>query len=307
MTIQEKIRKIKEERHAVILAHNYQNPEVQDMADFVGDSLGLSLQASRTEAAVIVFCGVHFMAETAKILSPLKTVLLPDPDAGCPMADMITAEDLRELKRDHPGARVLCYVNTSAAVKAESDFCCTSANAEIMVRKALADEKEIVFVPDRYLADYVSGRTGRSFIVWNGFCPTHARILPEDIEKARTSHPGAVVIAHPECTPEVRTLADRVASTEGLCRYVKGSAAREIIVATEIGIIHRMKRDNPEKAFFAASNKAVCPNMKRITLEKILRSLEENRHEIVVPRDIAARAKGCIDGMLEWSVERSGE
>jgi quinolinate synthase len=307
MNLREKIAKLRKERNAVILAHNYQNPEVQDAADFVGDSLGLSFQAARTDAAVIVFCGVHFMAETAKILSPGKTVLLPDPDAGCPMADMITAEDLRDLKREHPRARVLCYVNTSAAVKAESDFCCTSANAETMVREALAGEGEILFVPDRHLAGCVSERTGRTLIAWNGFCPTHARILPGDIERAGRRHPGAAVLAHPECTAEVRALADLVASTEGMCRYAKEAAVREFIVATETGILHRMRKESPGKAFHPAAAGAVCPNMKRITLEKVLRALEEGVHEIVVPEEIAARARGAIDRMLRHrGGERSG-
>ncbi len=299
MSITEKIRKLKTERRAVILAHNYQIPEVQDIADFVGDSLGLSIQASRTDAAVIVFCGVHFMAETAKILSPQKTVLLPDEHAGCPMANMIDGRQLRALKEKHPGAKVLCYVNTSAEVKAECDLCCTSANAVTMVQKALKDVREIIFVPDQYLADYVSGQTGRKFILWNGFCPTHARILPQDIARAKALHSAAEVIAHPECTPEVRRLADRVASTEGMCRYVKETKAREIIVGTEIGIIHRLKKENPEKAFYPASERAVCPNMKRITLEKVLWALEDMRPEIDVPSEIASKARRCIERMLE--------
>jgi len=301
MSIADQIRTLKAERRAVILAHNYQIAEVQDIADFVGDSLGLSIQAARTDAEVIVFCGVHFMAETAKILSPQKTVLLPDEHAGCPMANMINGRQLRALKEQHPGAKVLCYVNTSAEVKAECDLCCTSANAVTMVQKALKDEKEIIFVPDKYLGDYVEGRTGRRFILWNGYCPTHARILPQDIVKAKALHPEADVIAHPECTPEVRALADRVASTEGMCRYVKETKAREIIVGTEIGIIHRLKKENPEKVFYPASEQAVCPNMKLITLEKVLWALEDMKPEIDVQADIAAKARRCIERMLEYS------
>jgi quinolinate synthase len=300
MSIVERIQKLKAERKAVILAHNYQIPEVQDIADFVGDSLGLSIQASRTDAEVIVFCGVHFMAETAKILSPGKTVLLPDKNAGCPMANMINGRQLRALKEQHPGAKVLCYVNTSAEVKAECDLCCTSANAVTMVRGALKDAQEIIFVPDQYLADYVSGQTGRRFILWNGYCPTHARILPEDIVRAKALHPAAVVIAHPECTPEVRNLADRVASTEGMCRYVKETEAREIIVGTEVGIIHRLKKENPEKVFYPASERAICPNMKLITLEKVLWALEDMQPVIDVPPEIAAKARRCIERMLEY-------
>ncbi|HTZ39372.1 MAG TPA: quinolinate synthase NadA [Syntrophales bacterium] len=299
MSVTDQIHRLKKERRAVILAHNYQIPEVQDIADFVGDSLGLSIQASRTDAEVIVFCGVHFMAETAKILSPAKKVLLPDKNAGCPMANMITGRQLRALKEQHPGAKVLCYVNTSAEVKAECDLCCTSANAVTMVQKALKDDKEIIFVPDRYLADYVAGQTGRTFIVWNGYCPTHARILPEDILKVKALRPE--IIVHPECTPEVRKLADLVASTEGMCRYVKQTNALEIIVGTEIGIIHRLKKENPDKTFYPASEQAVCPNMKLITLEKILWALEDLQPEIDVPQEIATKARRCIERMLEYS------
>lgn len=296
----EKIQKLKKERRAVILAHNYQRPEVQDVADFVGDSLGLSLQAASTDAEVIVFCGVHFMAETAKIFSPEKTVLLPDPDAGCPMADMINGEQLRELKAKHPSAKVLCYVNTSAAVKAECDLCCTSANAVTMAKEVLKGEPEIIFVPDQYLAAYVAEQTGMKFIVWHGFCPTHAKILPEDIEREKALHPRAVVIVHPECRPAVTHLADKVASTEGMCRYVQESAATEIIVGTEVGIIHRMKKENPGKVFYPVSEQAVCPNMKRITLEKVLWSLQDKVYEVTPPAEIAKRAYDSIERMLNY-------
>lgn len=301
MNIVGQIQKLKAERKAVILAHNYQIPEVQDIADFVGDSLGLSIQASKTDAEVIVFCGVHFMAETAKILSPGKTVLLPDKNAGCPMANMINGRQLRTLKAQHPEAKVLCYVNTSAEVKAECDLCCTSANAVAMVRGALKDAREIIFVPDQYLADYVSGQTGRQFVLWNGYCPTHARILPEDIRKAKDLHPAAEVIAHPECTPEVRKLADRVTSTEGMCRYVKETKVQEIIVGTEVGIIHRLQKENPEKKFYPVSENAVCPNMKLITLEKVLWALQDMQPAIDVPADIAAKARRSIERMLEYN------
>ncbi|MFH2077043.1 MAG: quinolinate synthase NadA [Pseudomonadota bacterium] len=295
----EKIKRLKKDRKAVILAHNYQLPEVQDIADFVGDSLGLSIQAAQTDAAVIVFCGVHFMAETAKLLSPDKTVLLPDKKAGCPMADMITAEQLRALKAEHPGAKVLCYVNTSAEVKAECDLCCTSANAVRMVGEVLKDAEEIIFVPDRYLAAYVAGQTGRTFIVWPGFCPTHARILPEHVEAARALHPGAVVMVHPECRPEVTALADITISTGGMIRYAKETKAREIIVGTEPGIIHRLKKENPDKVFHPVSASVICPNMKRTSLEKILWSLEDMEHAIEVPEEIAGRARLCIEAMLK--------
>ncbi len=298
MTLIEKIEKLKAERNAVILAHNYQIPEVQDIADYVGDSLGLSIEAAKTDAEVIVFCGVHFMAETAKILSPQKTVLLPEEKAGCPMADMITGEQLRKLKAQHPGAAVLCYVNTSAEVKAECDLCCTSANAVQMVRDVLKDEKEIIFAPDRYLADYVAQQTGRELIIWDGFCPTHARILPENILDQKALHPEAPVLVHPECPPELIRLADKVASTEGMCRFIKESPAREFIIATERGIIHRMEKENPGKVFYPASKFAICPNMKYTTLEKILWALEDMVYEITVPEDIMNRARRSIGRMI---------
>jgi quinolinate synthase len=294
----DKIVKLKKERNAVILAHNYQIPEVQDIADFVGDSLELSIKASQTDAEVIVFCGVHFMAETAKILSPQKTVLLPAKDAGCPMADMITAEQLRGLKAEHPGAKVLCYVNTTAEVKAECDLCCTSANAVRMVGEVLKDAKEIIFVPDKYLAAFVAAKTGREFITWPGFCPTHARILPEHIEAARARHRGAVVMVHPECRPEVAAIADIVISTGGMSRFAKETPTREIIVGTEPGIIHRLKKEAPDKIFHPISDTVICPNMKKTTLEKILWSLEDMCHRIVVPEEIASRARRSIETML---------
>ena len=298
MTLTEKIHKRKAERNAVILAHNYQLPEVQDIADYVGDSLGLSIEAARTDAAVIVFCGVHFMAETAKILSPEKTVLIPDEKAGCPMADMITGEQLRALKAEHPGAAVLCYVNTSAEVKAECDLCCTSANAVQMVQDVLKKEKEIIFAPDRYLADYVATQTGRKFITWQGFCPTHARILPEHILEQKALHPDALVLVHPECPRELIRLADKVASTEGMCRFIQESPAKEFIVGTEQGIIHRMQKENPGKIFYPVSKLAVCPNMKLTTLEKILWSLEDMAYEITVPEAIMNRARRSIERMV---------
>ncbi len=290
---------MRREKNAVILAHNYQLPEVQDIADFVGDSLGLSMQAAKTNADIIVFCGVHFMAETAKILSPDKTVLLPDKHAGCPMADMIEAADLKQLKAEHPSAVTMCYVNTSAAVKAQCDYCCTSGNALKMVRSILSGHKEIIFVPDKYLAHYVAGRTGRQFITWEGYCPTHARILPEDIMRAKSLHPRAKVIVHPECRPELTDLADIAASTEGMCHYAKQAEANEFIIGTETGIIHRMKKENPDKYFYPAAATATCPNMKKITLEKILWSLTDMEEEIKVAEEIRKKAKIAIDRMLQ--------
>jgi quinolinate synthase len=299
MELVEQINKLRKEKNAVILVHNYQLPEIQDIADFVGDSLGLSIEAAKTNANVIVFCGVHFMAETAKILSPQKKVLLPDKNAGCPMADMIDAEGLINLKAKHPDAVALCYVNTSAAVKAECDYCCTSANAEKMVRHILARHKDIIFVPDKYLAQFVSSQVGNNFILWNGYCPTHAGIIPEHILRAKEIHPQAKVIVHPECPPNLTALADIVTSTEGMCRYVKTAEETEFIIGTEIGIIHRLKKENPQKNFYPASEKAVCPNMKRTTLEKVLWSLTDMTHEINVDHDIADKARLAIKRMLQ--------
>jgi quinolinate synthase len=264
-----KIQRLKKQRNAIILVHNYQIGEVQDIADYIGDSLGLSRTASQTDADVIVFCGVRFMAETASILCPGKKVLMPDISAGCPMADMITPEGLRILKRKHPEAAVVGYVNTSAEVKTEIDICCTSGNA-IRVIESLKDVGEIIFVPDKYLSHYVSTRTSRKLIPWNGYCPTHVKILPEDILRQKKAHPRAKVIVHPECTPPVIQLADEVFSTEGMCKYARVSNASEIIVGTEIGLLHRLQKENPEKKFYPVSEKAICPTMKLTTLEKVL-------------------------------------
>ncbi len=293
----EKILSLKQRRNTVILAHNYQLGEVQDIADFVGDSLGLSQNAAETDAELIVFCGVHFMAETASILCPEKTVLLPDINAGCPMANMITAEKLREKKEEFPGATVVCYVNSTAEVKAESDVCCTSANA-VKVIESL-DAQEILFIPDQYLGHYVSTKTDKKMILWPGFCPTHMKIHPKDITMRKLEYPQAKVVVHPECRAEVIALADEVLSTSGICRFARRTVAKEIIVGTEIGIIHRLKQENPGKKFIPASKRAVCPNMKLITLEKILWSLEEMTPEVKVPEEIRLKAKAAVDKMLE--------
>ena len=298
LSLIEKINDLKKQRNAVIIAHNYQRDEVQDIADFTGDSLGLSIQASQTDADVIVFCGVHFMAETASILSPEKIVLLPDEHAGCPMADMIDADQLRSIKKEHPRAQVVSYVNTTAEVKAETDVCCTSSNALKVVKK-LQDVPEIIFVPDQYLGGYVSTQTGRRFVLWNGYCPTHVKIQPGDIVKKKELYPKAKVMAHPECTPAVLDLADEVLSTEGMCRYASQSDAAEIIVATEVGIIHRLEKENPGKRFIAASENATCPNMKKITLEKILWALEKMQYEVKVPEDIRVKALSAVNRMVE--------
>jgi quinolinate synthase len=293
----EKIRELKAERNAVILAHNYQPGEVQDIADFTGDSLALSVKAAGTDADVIVFCGVRFMAETAAILSPGKIVLLPDKNAGCPLADMITAGQLRELKQKHPDALVVCYVNSSAEVKAESDYCCTSANA-VEIVESLPQDAEIIFVPDQHLGQFVSEKTGRKMILWPGYCITHAAITEDDVKNARKTHPDAIVMAHPECTEPVKAVSDKILSTGQMLKFAKKSEAKRFIVATETGIIHTLKKENPDKEFFAASSRAVCPNMKRITLEKILWSLEDMHYKITVPEEIRTRAKNSLDRMV---------
>jgi quinolinate synthase len=293
----EKIQKLKTQKDAVILAHNYQLGEVQDIADFTGDSLELSRIAAKSDKSVIVFCGVYFMAETASILCPDKTILVPDPQAGCPMANMITAEDVRELRERHPKAVIVGYVNTPAEVKAELDICCTSSNAVDIVSKIKKTE-EIVFIPDKYLADYVSNKTGRHLISWDGYCPTHVKILPEDIVKMIRLHPHAKVLVHPECRPEVIAMADEVMSTGKMCVHAKKSHDKEFIIGTESGIIHRLSKDNPDKKFYPASEHAICPNMKRTTLEKILWSLEEGKTEVRVPDDIRRRSLRAIDRMV---------
>ena len=292
----EEILRLKRQHNAVILAHNYQLPEIQDIADFLGDSLGLSRQAAKTDADVIVFCGVHFMAETAAILSPDKTVLLPVLEAGCPMAQMITAEQLRQKKREHPEAAVVCYVNTSAEVKAESDYCCTSANAVQVVEGVAADE--ILFVPDMSLGAWVAGQTDKKVILWPGFCATHHRIFAEDIGRVRGEHPEAEVAVHPECTPDVIALADHVLSTGGMLKRASESAAREFVIGTENGIIYRLQRENPGKAFYHVNERSVCPNMKRTHLEDVLWALQDMRYRITVPEDIRVRALRAIDRMV---------
>ncbi|MGA2368585.1 MAG: quinolinate synthase NadA [Dehalococcoidia bacterium] len=292
----DKIIDLKRRRGAVILSHNYQRPEVQDIGDFVGDSLELSREAAKTDARMIVFCGVHFMAETASILSPSKIVLLPDEGAGCPMADMITAKDLIEKKKELPGVHVVCYVNSSAAVKAESEICCTSANAVEVVKSI--GEGDILFVPDQYLGQYVATQVNRPLIVWQGYCPTHAKIQPEDILKQKENYPDALVLVHPECRPDVIALAERVLSTGGMIKFARQTDAKVMIIATEGGLLHRLSKENPGKTFIPATRKALCPNMKKITLEKVMWALEDMKYEIKVPEDIRVRAKLALDKML---------
>jgi len=293
-----RINKLHKEREAIIVAHNYQRPEVQDIADFVGDSLGLSQEAAKAKAKVIVFCGVHFMAETSAIISPDKIVLIPDTNAGCPLANMLTVRQLREVKAKHPDAVVVTYINSSAEIKAESDYCCTSSNA-VKVVNSIPKDKPIIFTPDQSLGDYVARQTKRDIILWNGYCPTHHRILARDIQERKRLYPHAKVVVHPECTPDVIALADKVSSTSGILAYCRASDSKEFIIGTEIGILHRLRKENPRKIFIEASLLADCPNMKLNTLEKILWCLEDMVYRVTVPDDIAKRALRSIQRMLE--------
>ena len=297
MTRQEEIRKLAAERKAVILAHNYTRGEVQDVADYTGDSLELARKAATVEAEVIVFCGVYFMAETAAILNPGKTVLIPEPSAGCPMADMITGEQVRALKAQHPGAKAVCYVNSTAEVKAECDMCVTSGNAERVMRTFGPDE-QILFVPDQHLGGHIAGLLGRTYTLWPGYCPTHQMITVKGIEAARALHPGAPVLVHPECPKDVRAAADHALSTGGMCAFARENAAREIIVGTETGILHRLRKENPGKAFYPVSERMVCPNMKKNTLQNLCESLREMRVEVEVPTETADKARRAIEAML---------
>ena len=292
----ERIRELKEERRAVILAHNYQPPEIQDIADFVGDSLGLARQAAQVEAEVIVFCGVHFMAETSAIINPRKTTLIPDAQAGCPLADTITPEGLRTLRKLHPAAAVVTYVNSTAAVKAESDYCCTSGNA-IEVVKAV-EAPEIIFTPDANLGRYVQRVTGRELIIWEGGCPIHQGISPEAVREMVRVHPGAPVIAHPECPPEVLELADAVASTSGMFQVVEASSSREFIVCTEAGMGHPLRKRFPDREFHFPHPEPLCPDMKRISLHHVEKALREMRFRVEVPEEIRVRALRAVERML---------
>lgn len=299
MDIRDRIGELKRRKNAVILAHNYQIPEVQDAADFVGDSLELSRKAAALEAAVIVFCGVHFMAETAAVLAPGKTVLLPEIEAGCPMADMVNGRELRAWKAGYPGLKVVCYVNTSAEVKAESDICCTSSNAVAVVNSLGADR--LLFVPDKNLAAYVARETGKTIIAWDGYCYVHHRFTPRDIEEARALHPEAEVWVHPECPLDVIDLADKVLSTGKMVLEARTTSRREVVIGTEKGIIYRLSKENPAVKFFPARETALCAHMKMTTLAKVLRALETDTYRVEVPGDIADRARGAIEAMLEIS------
>jgi len=319
--LQAEILKFKREKNAIILAHNYQRDEVQDMADYVGDSLELSRRAATIDCSVIVFCGVHFMAESASILSPDKTVLLPEAEAGCPMADMISVDaprpvrtsfpgfsnppafvypaefTLRDIKKQYPGVPVVAYVNTTAAVKAESDICCTSANV-VKVVESLPGET-VICIPDKNLSMWAARNTGKKIIAWDGYCNIHERVSPEDVKQAKKDHPGALLIAHPECRLDVLEMADHVTSTSGMLRFAGSSDAREFIIGTEIGLMHRLRKENPGKLFYPLRKDMICPNMKKTTLQSIVSAFRENRHVIKVPDAIRVPARRALDRMLE--------
>ncbi len=318
--LRSRILKLKKDLNAVILAHNYQRPEVQDIADITGDSLELSRAAAKTDYDVIVFCGVHFMAESASILSPNKTVLLPEIGAGCPLADMVTVQGPRKTRRDlysdvlgiafefaddftlldmkkkYPGVPVVAYVNTSAAVKAASDICCTSANAGKVV--ASLPDKEIIFAPDRNLGRYIARTSDKTFHYWDGYCPTHERLKPEDVQKLKAEHPDALFICHPECNPAVTALADHACSTTGMYDYCRTSPARQFIVGTEAGILYRLKLESPDKEFILASPALICPNMKLTSLEDVLAALQTMSPVVSVPEEIRIPAKRALDRMI---------
>ena len=300
--LKKKIQRLKKQRNAVIIVHNYQRDEVQDIADISGDSLALSRAAVRTDADVIVFCGVYFMAETAAILNPKKTVLLPVIESGCPLADMVNTDKLLEKRKQYPKAAVVCYVNSSAAVKAQSDICCTSSNA-IEVVKSVAN-KQIIFIPDKNLGRYVQANVpDKEIILWEGFCPTHIRLQEQDVLNMKTQHPEAEFIAHPECQPQVLALADHICSTGGMFKYVKNSTAKEFIIGTESGMLYKLRRDNPDKNFFMPTLHLVCPSMKLTTLGWVAHALEANEHVITVQPEIAKKALISIKKMLEVSEE----
>ena len=303
--LKKKIEKLKKKRNAVIIVHNYQRDEIQEIADISGDSLALSQAAVRTDADIIVFCGVKFMAESASILNPGKKVLLPVLEAGCPLADMITPEKLKAKKKEHPGAAVVCYVNSSAEVKAESDIACTSSNA-IEVVKSLK-ERDIIFVPDKNLGRYVQSQVPeKNIILWDGFCPTHIRVQEEDVVKAKQLHPNTEVIAHPECNPEVLALSDHICSTGGMFTYVKQSRSKEFIIATEAGMLYKLQKDNPDKKFYLPTPNLVCANMKLITLGWVAHSLEKLVYEVEVADEIREKAKNALDRMLAATGEKKG-
>lgn len=295
--LQAKIGQLKKDRNAIILAHYYQRPELQEIADYVGDSFGLSQQAAQTKADVIVFCGVHFMAESAYILSPEKTVLLPEPEAGCPMADMADVDDLIKLKAEHPNAAVVSYVNTTAAVKSESDICCTSANVLNVINSL--PQQEIIFTPDRNMGQYIAEKTDKKIILWDGYCYTHDRLKAEDVLKARDAHPGSKIMVHPECPPEVVAVADYVTGTTGMLKLAQTEDIDTFIVGTEMGLGHALQLEAPSKKFIFPSKVLVCANMKMNTLDKVYTALETMEPRITVPRHIMDKARSALDRMLE--------
>jgi len=295
--LQNEIKRLKEQREAIIVAHNYERPEVQDVADYLGDSLDLSRIAASADAKVVVFCGVQFMAETAAMLSPAKTVLLPAPEAGCPLADMATAEQVRRKRAEYPDAAVVSYVNTSAAVKAESDICCTSANA-VEVVKSVAKGRRILFVPDRNLGRYAAAQADREVILWDGWCPTHITLSLEDVARRRQEHPQAAFMAHPECSPEVLKAADQVAGTSGMLEYAGRVDRRELIVGTESGMVYRLQKAYPDKAFYPATDHFICPTMKMTTLGKIRHALRDMKFVVRVPGPVQKKAKRSLEAML---------
>jgi quinolinate synthase len=296
-TLKKQIKQLAAEKNALLIAHNYERDEIQEIADVTGDSLALSMEAAKTDKQVIVFCGVHFMAESAAILAPEKTVLLPRADAGCPMADMVTAEGLRKLKQQHPDATVVTYVNSSAEVKAESDICCTSSNAISVARSVEA--KKLLLVPDRNLGRYIAKQVPeKECIFWEGYCPTHDQLKIEEIKQAQTDHPDALVMVHPECQPEILELADHICSTSGMYEYAAQSPAKKFIVGTENGILWRLKKENPDKEFIMPSSCLVCPDMKLTELEDVLRCLETMEPQVTVAEEIRVKAKSALDKML---------
>ncbi|MGM0417772.1 MAG: quinolinate synthase NadA [Thermodesulfobacteriota bacterium] len=297
--MKEKIKKLAKEKNAVILAHNYEPPEIQEIADLCGDSLELSIKASQTDADIIVFCGVHFMAETAKILSPSKKVLLPNPDAGCPMAEMVTPEDLVKRKKELNNIPVITYVNSTAAVKAVSDVCCTSANVVDIVNKI--DAKEVLMTPDKNLAQFAALHTDKKIHLWEGYCPFHNAMTKEDALRARQKHPDALFIAHPECRPEVLEVADETGSTSKMIRIAEKSEKKEFIIATETGHLYPLQKACPEKTFYSASEKIYCIDMKKVTLEQVAYSLETGYGEITIPEQVRQKALGSVEKMLSFS------
>jgi quinolinate synthase len=298
MNYAEKIKELKDEKNAVILVHNYQRGEVQEIADYLGDSLDLSIKANSTDAEIIVFCGVRFMAETAKILSPEKKVLMPREEAGCPMANMVTPEDVLKMRKQYPNAKVVSYVNTNADVKAVTDVCCTSANAVKVVKNIESDE--IIFMPDRNLGSYVKRFTDKKIILWDGFCYVHDSISREEVLKEKEKFPEALLLVHPECRPEVIDIADEVLSTSGMIKFAKKSSAKSFLIGTEEGIIYRLKKENPEKEFFTAGEATICSDMKLTRQEDVYLALKEEKHVITLPNDILSASRKALEEMLRY-------